>query len=85
MNLEMCNTSKLKLPGQSFDVLIVLFPVEKPDSFGKFLKRRFLDLSYDRHNAAILLVEKKIDPKNDPKTLKDLSESGEHPVTAQMG
>ena len=85
MDLEICNASKLELLGHSFNVLIVVFSVDKPGSFENILKRRFLELSHDRHNAAILLVGNKIDLRNNPKTLKDLSESGEHPITTQMG
>ena len=85
MSLQICKTSKLEHRRHSFDVLIVVFSVDKPDSFENILKRRFLELNHDRHNAAILLVGNKVDRRNDPKTLNYLSESGEHPVTAQMG
>ena len=85
MDLEICNASKLEFLGHSFNVLIVVFSVDKPGSFENILKRRFLELSHHRHNAAILLVGNKIDLRNNLKTLKDLSESGEHPITTQMG
>ena len=85
INIAIRSTSKLELLGHSFNVLIVVFSVDNPDSFENILKRRFLELSHDRHNAAILLVGNKVDLRNDSKTVKDLSESGEYPITAQMG
>lgn len=66
-------------------VILICFAIDMPDSLDNVQEKWISEVMHFCHGLPIILVGCKKDLRNDPKTIQDLRQSGQRPVTPEEG